>query len=112
MAINTCPICGSGLKPLATSSYCPNDCDRNVAGESASNASNNNWTRYKDSNWYYIKLGAGDLIPKGATHGWTINAPDGSLENAISHGPWSLSSKQLKAGDPIKVDRYVFKIVI
>lgn len=25
-----CPDCGAEMKPLATSVYCPNDCDRKV----------------------------------------------------------------------------------
>ena len=29
MAIK-CPECGAEMKPLATSVYCPNDCDRKV----------------------------------------------------------------------------------
>ncbi len=28
-----CPDCGSQMKPLAYSEYCPNDCDRKVQGE-------------------------------------------------------------------------------
>lgn len=28
-----CPDCGTEMKPLATSMYCPNDCDRKVREE-------------------------------------------------------------------------------
>lgn len=28
-----CPDCGTEMKPLATSVYCPNDCDRKVREE-------------------------------------------------------------------------------
>lgn len=28
-----CPDCGAEMKPLATSTYCPNDCDRKVQEE-------------------------------------------------------------------------------
>lgn len=29
--MSKCPDCGTEMKPLATSVYCPNDCDRKVA---------------------------------------------------------------------------------
>ena len=28
-----CPTCGTKMKPLATSMFCPNDCDRKVEKE-------------------------------------------------------------------------------
>lgn len=105
MAINTCPTCGSALKPLATSSFCPNDCDRKVASTSS-------WNRYKDSFWYYMELKIGDRIPEDATRGWYINEV-GALERAMHYIPWKFTDPQshLSVNDPVQRPMYVFKYV-
>lgn len=62
MAINTCPTCGSEMRPLAFSVYCPNDCDRDP----------NPWKSYPGVTWVWKVILDRASLPKDAARAWMI----------------------------------------
>lgn len=104
MAINTCAVCGFGMKPLAVGSYCPNDCDKKIANQAVGN-----WKSLKSyPQFMYQLLVPGDAIPNDATHGWSFSPDHSPTEEtallvmgyiaeswASASGGWSLIERGL-----------------
>lgn len=93
--MNVCPVCGSIMKPLLYSSYCPNDCGQYRT----------DWKKYLDYNWYYLVLKQGEIIPPKTTHGWWVLTDERELMTALEYGlPWTLKDKGLSIGAIVKYE--------
>lgn len=71
-----CPSCGSVMKSLWISDYCPNDCDKKALNEPKSIE-----LKWGDKLWKMALIGSNEDCPSWATHRWWVFEPTENLED-------------------------------
>lgn len=102
MPINTCPVCGSAMRPLAgLSSYCPNDCDRI-------------WkSYYPNALWEWALITDMKFMPKDAERAWLIGSKEEVQELLTETTPTNDVGWEINDGSrhSLRVPVVVFKTV-